>query len=178
MGPACGRWSRRARHACPNSTLAPWARSRLIIPRRSRLRSFGLRLPAVAVVVVVPSVPVAMTCRVFVKSNTPSPPGYIYYNSSQSGTMQLWRMKPDGSAKEQITFDEYNDWFPHISPDGKWIAFISFPTTISPNDHPSYKRVMLRLMPAGGGVPRVIAYLYGGGCRTGRKRSTRCSRRI
>lgn len=92
-----------------------------------------------------------------------SPDGkYIYYNSSQTGTMQIWRMKPDGSAKEQITFDEYNDWFPHISPDGKWIVFISFPTTINPNDHPSYKRVVLRLMPTGGGVPRVIAYLYGG----------------
>ena len=29
-------------------------------------------------------------------------------------------------------------------------------------DHPSYKRVMLRLMPANGGAPKVIAYLYGG----------------
>jgi TolB protein len=92
-----------------------------------------------------------------------SPDGkYIYYNSSQSGTMQLWRMKPDGASQEQITFDELNDWFPHISPDGKWIAFISFPTTVAPNDHPSYKRVILRLMPAAGGPPKVIAYLYGG----------------
>lgn len=71
-------------------------------------------------------------------------------------------MKPDGSEKEQLTFDEYNSWFPHISPDNKWIAFISFPTTILPSDHPTYKRVMLRLMPVGGGAPRVIAYLYGG----------------
>jgi TolB protein len=63
---------------------------------------------------------------------------------------------------EQITFDEYNDWFPHISPDGKWIAFISFPPDINPNDHPAYKRVMLRLMPTSGGAPRTIAYLYGG----------------
>ncbi|HJZ39634.1 MAG TPA: hypothetical protein VJ203_04655 [Bacteroidales bacterium] len=92
-----------------------------------------------------------------------SPDGkYIYYNGSQSGTMQIWRMKPDGSGKEQLTFDEYNDWFPHISPDGKWIVFISFPVDIDPDAHPSYKRVMLRLMPAGGGAPRVIAYLYGG----------------
>ncbi|WP_430972739.1 TolB family protein [Sunxiuqinia rutila] len=92
-----------------------------------------------------------------------SPDGkYIYYNGSQSGTMQIWRMKPDGSDKEQITFDEYNDWFPHISPDGKWIAFISFPPDIEFNSHPSYKRVMLRLMPTSGGAPRVIAYLYGG----------------
>jgi Tol biopolymer transport system component len=92
-----------------------------------------------------------------------SPDGkYIYYNGSQSGTMQIWRMKPDGSATEQLTFDEYNDWFPHISPDGKWIVFISFPVEVAPDDHPSYKPVMLRMMPAGGGAPRVIAYLYGG----------------
>ncbi len=92
-----------------------------------------------------------------------SPDGkYIYYNGSQSGTMQLWRMKPDGSGKEQITFDEYNDWFPHISPDGKWIAFISFLPDIEFNSHPSYQQVMLRLMPTSGGAPKVIAYMYGG----------------
>ncbi|NQU86488.1 MAG: TolB family protein [Mariniphaga sp.] len=92
-----------------------------------------------------------------------SPDGkWVYYNGSHSGTMQLWRMKPDGSGREQVTFDEYNDWFPHISPDGKWIAFISFLTEVAPNSHPSFKRVMLRLMPASGGAPKVIAYLYGG----------------
>jgi Tol biopolymer transport system component len=92
-----------------------------------------------------------------------SPDGkFIYYNGSQSGTMQLWRMKPDGSGNEQLTFDEYNNWFPHISPDGKWIAFISFPPDIDPSAHPSYKRVTLKLMPVSGGAPRVIAYLYGG----------------
>lgn len=92
-----------------------------------------------------------------------SPDGkYIYYNGSHSETMQIWRMKPDGSEKEQITFDEYNDWFPHISPDGKWIVMISFPPTIDVNAHPSYKRVMLRLMPVDGGAPKVIACLYGG----------------
>lgn len=93
-----------------------------------------------------------------------SPNGkYIYYNGSKNGgTMQLWRMKPDGSEKEQLTFDEYNDWFPHISPDGKWIAFISFEPDIELNSHPSYKQVMLRLMPVSGGAPRVIAYMFGG----------------
>lgn len=92
-----------------------------------------------------------------------SPDGkYIYYNGSSSGTMQIWRMKPDGSEKEQLTFNANNDWFPHISPDGKWIVYISFPPDIPVNDHPSYKRVTLNLMPASGGVPKVIAYLYGG----------------
>jgi Tol biopolymer transport system component len=93
-----------------------------------------------------------------------SPDGkWIYYNSTQTGTMQLWRMKPDGSGQEQLTFDEYNNWFAHVSPDNKWIAFISFPTTVDPADHPFYKRVMLRLMPVNGNTaPKVIAYLYGG----------------
>lgn len=93
-----------------------------------------------------------------------SPDGkYIYYNANVTGTMQLWRMKPDGSGKEQLTFDEYHNWFPHISPDGKWMVFISFPPGIDPAEHPFYKRVVLRLMPlAGVGSPRVIAYLYGG----------------
>jgi Tol biopolymer transport system component len=92
-----------------------------------------------------------------------SPDGnFIYYNANPTGTMQLWRMKPDGSGKEQLTFDQYNNWFPHMSPDGKWIAFISFPSDIDPGSHPSYKKVMLRLMPVNGGAPRVIAHLYGG----------------
>jgi hypothetical protein len=92
-----------------------------------------------------------------------SPDGkYIYFNSVRSGTMQIWRMKADGSEQTQITNDEYNNWFPHISPDGKWIVFITFPKDIAPGDHPFYKRVYLRLMPASGGAPTVIAYLYGG----------------
>ena len=92
-----------------------------------------------------------------------SPDGkWIYFNSARTGTMKLWRMKPDGSNQEQVTFDEYNDWFPHFSPDGKWIVYISFPKDIDPTDHPFYKKVYLRLMPASGGVPKTIAYVYGG----------------
>jgi TolB protein len=92
-----------------------------------------------------------------------SPDGkYIYYNANPTGTMQIWRMKPDGSAIEQLTFDECHNWFPHISPDGKWMVYISFPNDIEPNGHPSYKKVTLNLMPVLGGAPRVIAYLYGG----------------
>ncbi len=93
-----------------------------------------------------------------------SPDGkYIYYNANPTGTMQIWRMKPDGSNPEQLTFDEFNNWFPHISPDGKWMSIISFPPDIAPGDHPFYKRVMLRIMPLDApGAPRVIAHLYGG----------------
>lgn len=92
-----------------------------------------------------------------------SPDGkYIYYNANPTGTMQIWRMKPDGSSQEQLTFDERHNWFPHISPDGKWMTYISFPPDIEPNGHPSYQRVTLNLATTSGGAPRVIAHLYGG----------------
>lgn len=88
---------------------------------------------------------------------------YIYYNANVSGTMQIWRMKPDGSGKEQLTFDEYHNWFPHISPDGNSMVFITFPPDIDPNEHPSYKDVMLRVIKLNEpGAPRVVAHLYGG----------------
>lgn len=87
---------------------------------------------------------------------------YIYYNSVRTGNMQIWRMKPDGSEQEQITFDSYNNWFPHISPDGESFVYLAFPSDIDPNDHPFYKKVYLRLLPIDGGEPKTIAYLYGG----------------
>lgn len=87
---------------------------------------------------------------------------WIYFNSARTGTMQIWRMKPDGSQQEQITFDQYNDWFPHISPDGKSLIMISYMPEIDAADHPFYKHVYLRQMPLEGGEPKVIAYIYGG----------------
>ncbi len=92
-----------------------------------------------------------------------SPDGeWIYFNSSRSGKMQLWRMKPDGADQQQLTSDAYNNWFPHVSPDGKWLLFLSYELDVKAEEHPYYQRVMLRLMPAHGGAPRVAAYLYGG----------------
>jgi TolB protein len=87
---------------------------------------------------------------------------YIYFNSVRTGTMQIWRMRPDGSSPEQITFDESNDWFPHISPDGKWLVYIAFPKDMNPWSHPFYKQCYIRLMPTSGGVPKTIGYIYGG----------------
>jgi len=76
--------------------------------------------------------------------------------------MQIWRMRPDGSHQEQVTDDEYNNWFPHISPDGKWIVLLSFSKDVKPDDHPFYKHVYIRLMPIEGPKPKVLAYVYGG----------------
>ena len=90
-----------------------------------------------------------------------SPDGkYIYFNSERTGRMQIWRMKPDGSEQEQVTADDYNNWFAHPSPDGKWIVFISFPKEVT--GHPANQDVQLRLMPAAGGKIQTLARLFGG----------------
>jgi len=92
-----------------------------------------------------------------------SPDGkYIYFNSVRSGTMQIWRMAPDGSNQEQVTGDVFNNWFAHVSPDGKQLIFVAYTQEVAPNDHPAAKRVYLRLMPVRGAGPKVVAYLYGG----------------
>lgn len=92
-----------------------------------------------------------------------SPDGkYIYFNSSRTGSMELWRMHPDGNHPEQLTDDGFQNWFPHISPDGQWIVFLSYLPEVAAEDHPFYKHVYLRKMPANGGAATVIAYVYGG----------------
>jgi TolB protein len=92
-----------------------------------------------------------------------SPDGkQIYFNSNRTGLMQLWRMGADGKGQVQLTFDNFNNWFPHVSPDGKKIVFLTFIDDVDSYDHPFYKHVYLREMPIEGGVPKVVAYLYGG----------------
>jgi Tol biopolymer transport system component len=92
-----------------------------------------------------------------------SPDGhYIYFNSSRSGRMQVWRMRTDGSEQEQVTDDAYNNWFPHLSPDGRQMVYLAYLPDVSADDHPWYKQVYLMIMPVAGGEARVIANLYGG----------------
>ena len=101
-----------------------------------------------------------------------SPDGrWIYVNSERNGHGRIWRFPADGagpgdSKAEQITEDEYEDWFPHPSPNGKWIVIISFPK--GTQGHPPNLNVKLRLMRAPGRgkakivKPEIIHELFGG----------------
>ena len=92
-----------------------------------------------------------------------SPDGqWIYFNSARGGTMDIWRMRPDGTGQEQVTDDSFNNWFPHLSPDGRQIVYLAYPPDVAPQEHPWYRRVYLMLRPAAGGDSKVIANVYGG----------------
>jgi Tol biopolymer transport system component len=94
-----------------------------------------------------------------------SPDGkHIWYNSVRTGLMQVWRMNADGSEQTQMTFDEnFNSWFPHVSPDGKQVVFIAYHKgDVAPGAHPANKNVVLRIMPAEGGTPQTLVELFGG----------------
>jgi TolB protein len=92
-----------------------------------------------------------------------SPDGrWIYFNSERGssvpGHAQLFRMAPDGSDIEQLTSNERVNWFPHPSPDGTRLAYISFPPgTLG---HPADKDVVIHLMEDG--AVRDLVHLSGG----------------
>ena len=88
---------------------------------------------------------------------------FVYFNSARTGEMQIWRMAPDGSGQEPVTAGDFHDWFPHVSPDGRRIVFLSFGKDVAADDHPFYKQVYIRMMPAdGSSAPKIVAYVYGG----------------
>lgn len=87
----------------------------------------------------------------------------IWYNSTRSGLMQIWRMNTDGTGQTQITANERNNWFAHISPDGKKVAYISYgPNQLEPHEHLPNMPVELWLMDADGENQHKILSLFGG----------------
>ncbi len=72
-----------------------------------------------------------------------SPDGkFIYFDSTRSGSSQIWRMLADGSAAEQITDDDNVNTSPHVSRDGKTIAFLSQPAGSGSSLGPAAIRIM------------------------------------
>lgn len=93
-----------------------------------------------------------------------SPSGeHIWFNSVRSGLMQIWRMQADGSYPTHIIKEDANCWFPHVSPDGKWVTYIAYgKEDVVPGDHPPNKNIEIRLIPADGSISKTIVKLFGG----------------
>jgi Tol biopolymer transport system component len=100
-----------------------------------------------------------------------SPDGrWIYFNSDRGGETSIWRIPagkaaPQDEAAELVIGGPRADWFPHPSPDGKWMVYLSYPE--STPGHPANKQVELRLIPLDAGPPaqqkpRTLATFTGG----------------
>jgi Tol biopolymer transport system component len=87
----------------------------------------------------------------------------IWFNSTRSGKMQIWRMGRDGSDPVRMTPCERNNWFAHVSPDGEKVVYISYGAEdLLPNEHLPNMRVELRIMNADGSGDRRLLSFFGG----------------
>jgi Tol biopolymer transport system component len=64
-----------------------------------------------------------------------------------------------------VTSDELEDWFPHPSPDGKWLLFLSFPK--GTKGHDARTEIEFRMIPLPGrrlepAPVQVLTKLFGG----------------
>jgi TolB protein len=100
-----------------------------------------------------------------------SPDGkWLYFNSRRTGNWDIWRMPADGAKTsdqlaESVTHDEYEDWFPHPSPSGRWMTILSYAKgTLG---HPANQQVKIRLFRMNQNrmvdpKPRITIDLFGG----------------
>lgn len=78
-----------------------------------------------------------------------SPDGsWIYCNTesftTETGHAQLARLPDGGGVMERLVSSDTVDWFPHLSPDGAFASYISFPAgTVG---HPADLEVVLRVV--------------------------------
>lgn len=83
------------------------------------------------------------------------------------GTAQLAALRTGSTEPVRITADERVNWFPHVSPDGAHLLYLSYEPGVQ--GHPADHRVELRLLPgvlASGAriavVPETLVVLDGG----------------
>jgi Tol biopolymer transport system component len=101
-----------------------------------------------------------------------SPGGkWVYFNSNRNGGWDIWRIPatgggPDDAKAERVTSDDVEDWFPHFSPNGKWMLIFGFPHGTA-NHNDKMDGVVLRIMPAPGDKlkptkPEELVKFFGG----------------
>ena len=84
--------------------------------------------------------------------------GFVVWESNRGGSWRIWTKRLDGSGLSRLTPDEpgRHHFCPHISPDGRWVAYLS-----SADGHPDYRspgrRGSLHLISIATGEVEVLA---------------------
>lgn len=84
----------------------------------------------------------------------------IYWNSDRSGHAQIWVMAADGSDQRQLFEDDRVNWFPHPSPCGRWLCWLSYPP--GTEGHPADLPVRIMISDPEGRNRRVLREIIGG----------------
>jgi hypothetical protein len=86
--------------------------------------------------------------------------GFSYYAIKTGDAMQIWRRSADGSQAVQFTSDDMNNTSPRVSPDGKYMVFLSYSKEYAKlsADVP----VELRLMQLSDNTVKTLATFVGG----------------
>ncbi len=84
----------------------------------------------------------------------------IYWNSDRSGHAQIWVMDVDGQNQRQLFADDRVNWFPHPSPCGRWLCWLSYPPGTP--GHPADLPVRLMISDPAGQNRRILREFTGG----------------
>jgi Tol biopolymer transport system component len=77
--------------------------------------------------------------------------------------MQIFRMKRDGSEQTQMTFEDRNNWFAHVSPDGQKVVNLSYSKEgLDAKEHLPNMDVELWMMSPDGSNREKILEFFGG----------------
>lgn len=88
---------------------------------------------------------------------------HIWFNSTRTGLMQIWRMMRNGSDQQQMTFEEQNNWFGHVSPDGKKVVNLAYSKDgLDAHEHLPNMNVSLWMMDYDGKNRKKILDFFGG----------------
>lgn len=86
--------------------------------------------------------------------------GQVFYNCDRGGHAQIWVMEADGRSHEPLFSDERVNWFPHPSPDGRHLVYLSYPP--GTQGHPRDLPVRIMLCDPEGQHRREVAAITGG----------------
>lgn len=97
---------------------------------------------------------------------------WIYFCSNRGGKWWIWRMPADGGGTddrmtEEVASTADQDWFPHVSPDGRWLYAIAYPPDLEGHLYigPDAKINLWQLPEGPGGKAtklQTISTFYGG----------------
>lgn len=85
---------------------------------------------------------------------------FVYFARNENGKLQIFRKLADGSPPEQLTSDDFNNASPYLSPDARFLVFLSYSEDL--NSVPRNKDVALRIISLEDKSVKTLASFIGG----------------